>query len=136
MDTLVTGFNSGTMVPLAALLAQQPFHTFHNGSYYIALVNQQEIYYFNAQTTLSCQFYYHYHQHYPLYSEYCFSGSDGREYLVFNLLAARTLLPTLILKESLSVISPVTPTLTLIHTDGAREQYPIVQRLPMVKGQK
>lgn len=100
---------------------------------HLALVDGHTIYTFDHHTTHLITFQYSHRKFYTDYSEYYFKGSDGREYIVFTLMAAKVLIPGLTIPDPPVVISPVQSTITLIHPHGTIEVYPVSHRVTVAR---
>jgi len=100
---------------------------------HVALVDGHTIYYFDHTTTHSSSFSYSHRKYYPDYSEYHIIDGDGKKYVVFTLVAARLLVPNLVIPDPQAVIVPVQSRMTLIYHHGAIETYSIGNRTPTMK---
>lgn len=102
---------------------------------HLALVDGHTIYYFDHTTVHPTSFIYSHRKFYPDYSEYCLVDGEGKRYIVFNLVAARLLIPGLIIPDPQAVIVPVQSTVTLIYQHGVIETYPVSSRTPVARWQ-
>lgn len=100
---------------------------------HLAVVDDVSIYYFDHTTIHSTTFKYQYRKFHSDYSEYGLVDGDGKKYVVFTLMAARVLIPGLVIPDPPAVIVPVQTMMTLIYQHGVIEDYPISNRTPVLR---
>lgn len=100
---------------------------------HIALVDDHTIYYFDHTTIHPTKFKYSHKNFCEQHSEYHLRGDDGKKYVVFTVIAARLLIPNLVIPVIPMVIAPVQDTVTLIYQHGSIATYPISNRTHLVQ---